>query len=717
MNFSFIKASAFASLCCLLLLSSEVKAQFQLNGSAASLGSDCYKLNNAIAFSSGSMWNLDQIDLNNDFVFDIEVYLGCNDGNGADGMVFGLQTVSTTVGSSGGGLGFSGISPSIGVEFDTYQNSDWGDPSFDHVAIVKNGVLNHTITANTLAGPIQASPTSINIENCAYHTVTITWNATAHELKVYWECQLRLTLTQDIMNTIFGGDNMVYWGVTASTGSLINEHRVCFNEITFSDPQADVALCLGDSTTLQAIAPDAVNIVWTPSTGLSSDTIANPVATPSETTTYLVACQLGCNAFAYDTVVVTVNGLASPLEMVENIVVCPGESYEIGNSTYDIAGSYVDTLTTAGGCDSLIVNTVLSILPAIVTNQSLFLCAGEIVVVGNTTYNFSGNFTNVLSAANGCDSTVNTALVVAAPIITQQAFALCFGSEFEVGNSIYTATGNYADSLIAANGCDSLVITELTIWPPAITNQTLETCFGQSVSVGNSEYNISGDYVDTLINGVGCDSIIFTSVNIIETVENSQTLFICPGQSVWVGSSDYMLAGDYIDTLVSAIGCDSIVFTTVATADSSLTIEEVYLCPGDTLWLSQGVFTQSGVFETVFVNQFGCDSLIRTLINTIPFDACELIHFPHYIPNAFSPNDDNVNDIFGVFVGDGVEVALLRVFDRWGTLVFESNQNTLVWDGSFRDQKLDMGVFSYYTLLIGTNNEVLFKEGSVTLVR
>src|SRR5262249_2203981 len=58
---------------------------------------------------------------------------------GGDGFVFVVQPVSSSIGSSGGGLGYAGITPSIGVEFDTYQNPQFSDPSSNHVGIDVDG--------------------------------------------------------------------------------------------------------------------------------------------------------------------------------------------------------------------------------------------------------------------------------------------------------------------------------------------------------------------------------------------------------------------------------------------------------------------------------------------------------------------------------------------------------------------------------------------------
>lgn len=69
------------------------------------------------------------------------------DGPGADGIVFAIQTQASTAGGAGGGIGFAGITPSLGVEFDTYQNFEFDDPDGNHVGIDLNGSMISAATA------------------------------------------------------------------------------------------------------------------------------------------------------------------------------------------------------------------------------------------------------------------------------------------------------------------------------------------------------------------------------------------------------------------------------------------------------------------------------------------------------------------------------------------------------------------------------------------
>ncbi len=103
-----------------------------------------------------------------------------------------------------------------------------GDPSFDHVAIIKNGNNNHT-TANKLAErTVQALLNSPNIENGNFLDLRVTWKAGPQTLTVYFGCDERLTYTGDIINEIFNGDPFVFYGFTSATGGFANKQEICF---------------------------------------------------------------------------------------------------------------------------------------------------------------------------------------------------------------------------------------------------------------------------------------------------------------------------------------------------------------------------------------------------------------------------------------------------------------------------------------------------------
>ena len=206
----------------------ETRAQadpYVLNGSATQNNCNCYTLTPDQYNESGSVWNKNKIDLTQSFDYHFNVFLGCNS-NGADGIAFVLQPISTSIGTDGEGLGFGGVTPSLGVTIDTYQNADENDPFYDHIAFQANGDVNHD-DANNLAGPVQALENSTDIKDCAWHVLEVSWNAGTMTLTAYMDGVLRLTMTKDIVQTIFQSNSMVFWGFTAATGGSDDLQEFC----------------------------------------------------------------------------------------------------------------------------------------------------------------------------------------------------------------------------------------------------------------------------------------------------------------------------------------------------------------------------------------------------------------------------------------------------------------------------------------------------------
>jgi gliding motility-associated-like protein len=88
-----------------------------------------------------------------------------------------------------------------------------------------------------------------------------------------------------------------------------------------------------------------------------------------------------------------------------------------------------------------------------------------------------------------------------------------------------------------------------------------------------------------------------------------------------------------------------------------------------------------------------------------------------YIPSAFTPNGDGLNDSFGV-KGEGIKSVNLQIYNRIGELVFESDDMQAFWDGTYKGKKItSTDVYVYQVKAIGKNNTVLPEQtGRVTLV-
>jgi len=224
------KLAAIFLLQSLVIFAREANAQtvnpYYMNGSASQENCNCYTLTPDQLTQSGSVWNINKINLTNSFDYRFDVFLGCADQAGADGIVFVLQPISISVGTTGEGLGLEGVSPSVGVAIDTWQNFNNQDPYGDHIAIHRNGDLNHN-SPNNLAGPVPALASGENIEDCKTHSFRIVWNAVTKRLRADIDGEQRVEATIDMVKDVFNNDPMVFWGFTAATGGAKNLQRFC----------------------------------------------------------------------------------------------------------------------------------------------------------------------------------------------------------------------------------------------------------------------------------------------------------------------------------------------------------------------------------------------------------------------------------------------------------------------------------------------------------
>ncbi len=291
----------------LAILTFSSKGQFILNGAATHNGAGDYLLTPASNGQVGSIWFEDKISLEESFNLDFELYFGTKNG-GADGISFCLQPLSTSIGVSGGGLGIKDVNPSFFAEFDTYRNS--GDPNFDHVAIQKNGdVLNTGV--NNLAPAVRIRNSVDNIEDGQWHPMQVKWDANLKKFDIYVHCVLRVSYSGDIVNSIFGGDPLVYWGFTASTGAANNEHRIR-NVRTNLIKLADQEICANGNIQV-SLPPTASSFIWSPTTGIDNITSLSPILSPTQTTKYIITYSGFCNTLLKDTFLVKVNSVAGSL--------------------------------------------------------------------------------------------------------------------------------------------------------------------------------------------------------------------------------------------------------------------------------------------------------------------------------------------------------------------------------------------------------------------
>ncbi len=276
--------------------------------------------------------------------------------------------------------------------------------------------------------------------------------------------------------------------------------------------------------------------------------------------------------------------------------ICAGSSY-LGHTT---AGTYLDTLTSHMGCDSI--HTLeLSINPVFSHTVADTVCANMLPYRFGTQFiNTDGVYTELFSAVTGCDSTVMLSLAIAQPTDSVLNIRICSDSDYEG----YTNPGIYHDMFRNAAGCDSVRTINLSWYPPEDTVIHRGICYNESF-LG---YNQQGIFLDTFPDRHGCDSVRTIHLTVHPLRTETLTRTICPGDT-YLG---YAQAGVYTDTLVSMAGCDSIRILHLDLSPVLYQTVDTSLCYGATY----GGYAASGIYIDTFVSSFQCDS-IRTLHLTV----------------------------------------------------------------------------------------------------
>ncbi len=424
-----------------------------------------------------------------------------------------------------------------------------------------------------------------------------------------------------------------------------------------------------------------------------------------------------------------------PLNSTVNMTQCSGKSVTIGGVSYNRTGTYVTTLKTLGGCDSIVTLNLLVPRPPNAL-RNVTLCAGKDTVIDGRRYNTTMIYRDTLKAVSGCDSLVKVLSVNVLP-----ANETYINVSFCRSQTTLTS-GTYRTVFPSSTGCDSVIVTTVKVNDTFNIRQTKELCIGDSLRVGNKMYKTSGNYVDNLTTVNGCDSIIFTNLKILDPLSIQQSKTICQGDNLKVGNKTYTVAGTYVDKLTSIKGCDSLV-TTILTVNPRPVLNlpqglKAKFC-GDSLALNPKGDTASkytwqwrnttcptcrnpkarplfttNYYVTVTDKTNSCtasDSVKITLEGT----------YEEKIPNAFTPNGDNLNDVFNIMPDDCVKsVTRLQIFSRIGSLVFDktnlSPRNKEGWDGLFNGNSLGTDVYIYVMEIAFSDGTTKKVSGEVNLI-
>jgi gliding motility-associated-like protein len=361
-----------------------------------------------------------------------------------------------------------------------------------------------------------------------------------------------------------------------------------------------------------------------------------------------------------------------------------------------------------------------------VRKQTIKLCAGQSIAVGDTVYKTSGLYTKILLNAKGCDSIVITDLSIDKALISNQYPTICEGEKVVVGDTVYRTTGIYTKRFTLSTSCDSFVITNLTVNPIKKISQDIRLCNGRSFSVGDTIYKTEGTYVKNFRVYTGCDSLVTTNLKIINEVVFSQKMRLCDGLSVAVGDTSYKTSGIYVKKLRSTEGCDSIVTTDLTIVKLDLKVShDTLINLGDSVKVSASINLPLSVSWKWTPNVLvKCDTCPITWVKPPKTTVFQVEVFekeskcrktgtvsvktksdcPLFVPTAFSPNGDNINDKWMIYPSNCVKtIKRVAVFNRWGDLILSKNeiavssiQGIEIWDGLIDGKNTETDIFVYF---------------------
>ena len=448
-----------------------------------------------------------------------------------------------------------------------------------------------------------------------------------------------------------------------------------------------------------------------------------------------------------------------------NIIACDGNSVIYENEEILIGESMQFFYNSIENCDSILTVTVIDFTPE-EYSQTELICTGTTIEIHGQTASIGDILEITLSNEDGCDSTVTYTVLAGESETINQTSYICEGESMQINGQTINAGETVELQYTNQNSCDSIIILSVESLPPDFTAEITTICNGDIFLFQNIEMTVGDTETFTLSNQYNCDSIVEMTVNAFPPITfNPQSQLACPGlddgsliienmegtppfnYSIdgenWQTEAEFnnLYAGSYLVQIRDANNCIS---------EENITLQETPAL--DLLAENQILECGENDLDLEYILVGGNGSEINYLWNTgdttanlnisqvgdyslTVSDECseQSVVIPvirasdnranvFYLPNAFSPNLDGINDKFCTFSGEDIEILSFRliIFDRWGNFVFESNNPENCWDGTIRNKPFDPAVFVYALeaeVLICERSRSILEYGDVTITK
>lgn len=527
---------------------------------------------------------------------------------------------------------------------------------------------------------------------CAGQAATLTANGASSYL---WSTG---SITDTIIVTPVSPASYTVTGTSALGCTQTGVGSVAVNLVPNVTVNSDT-ICLGQSATLTANGANSYS--W--STGAIVDSIfVNPTSTNSYTVT---GTSSGCTQSAIG--IITVNYF--PLITVNSDTICEGETATltaVGASSYSWSnGATIDSITVAptstttytvtgnpSSCPQTASGTVtVNFLPVVTISDDTILCKGDSTILtasGGTNYLWNNGSTSpmitvspiateafTVTVSNGfCSSTAyDTVFISPVPIATATEEEICAGQMATLtaagGETYLWNNGNENASITVSPTITSTYSVIASIGSCADTASAIVTVNPLPVvALGNDQTICEGQSVTLDAGNTGASYLWSTS-------ETSQTVSVSEAGIYWV-----------IITLNNCLAKD-----TISTFDApKVELHDASLCTTAPILLDAGngassyLWSTGSTSQSILVDEAGSYSVVAIFGSCTSSDTAKIsgdgTGGELFVPNTFTPNNDGINDIFLAKV-TGIESFNMNIFDRWGNLIFTSDDLDIGWDG------------------------------------
>lgn len=260
----------------------------------------------------------------------------------------------------------------------------------------------------------------------------------------------------------------------------------------------------------------------------------------------------------------------------------------------------------------------------------------------NSGNSYNGTLTNFTLTGAGSNWVTSTATVTTqgAPlggVMATQTASVCSGGSFTFPDGTtqtnITSTATHTSTLVATNGCDSLINSTVNVLQPTSFAETNAVCSGDSYTFPDlsTQTNITSQVVhtSTIPNAAGCDSVITTTVNVNPVYAYNDTVWICNGMDFTFpdGTSFTAITSpmSHLSTLSTINSCDSVITTYLELYPTYVTNDSAWVCYGGSYTFHDGITATGIIFSGMHVSQLttvnACDSLINTYVVVINVDT------------------------------------------------------------------------------------------------